>query len=73
VSLPRIPSFSGAKPKNLHVVTIEECTACKLEKKRDFRAGDYITKISGTCEGCKNPMMITLIYGEKEAGVKGRS
>jgi carbamate kinase len=37
MSLPPFPSFSGLKPSELHVYTIEECQNCKQKTKRDFK------------------------------------
>ena len=65
MSLPPFPSFSGQKPSDLHVFTIEECQNCKQKTKRDFMVGDYITAAAGTCEKCQGQKTISLIYGEK--------
>lgn len=65
MSLPPFPSFSGQKPSELHVYTIEECQDCKQKTKRDFRTGDYIAGEAGTCEKCHGKKLITLIYGER--------
>jgi len=65
MSLPMFPSFSGAKPNQLHVFTIEECPVCKQKTKRDFRVGDYVTGVGGTCEKCQTQRTIALIYGEQ--------
>lgn len=65
MSLPPFPSFSGLKPNELHIYTIEECQNCKQKTKRDFKTGDYIAGAAGTCEKCQGQKMITLIYGEK--------
>jgi hypothetical protein len=67
MSLPPFPSFSGTKPSELHVFTIEECQSCRQKTKRDFKVGDYITGAAGTCEKCQGQKMIIQIYGEKVA------
>jgi len=65
MSLPMFPSFSGTKPSDLHIFTIEECPVCKQKLKRDFRVGDYIMGAGGTCEKCQTKRTIVLIYGEQ--------
>jgi hypothetical protein len=65
MSLPPFPSFSGLKPGELHVYTIEECGSCKQKTKRDFKTGDYVAGAAGVCEKCKGQKTIILIYGEK--------
>ena len=65
LSLPLFPSFSGSRPGDLHVYTIEECQNCKQKTKRDFRTGDYITGDAGVCEKCQGHKMVVLIYGDK--------
>ena len=63
-SLPPIPSV-GQKEKSPHVVyTIVECQSCHAKVKRAFAAGDYVTKEEGTCDACKGPRRISLIYSE---------
>jgi hypothetical protein len=65
MSLPPFPSFSGRKPSELKVYTIEECQSCKQKMKRDFKVGDYIMSAAGTCEKCQGQKLIVQIYGEK--------
>jgi hypothetical protein len=65
MSLPRIPSWSGVRPSELHVFTIDECRSCGQKSKRDFKVGDYITGEAGICEKCQGKRLIILIYGEK--------
>jgi hypothetical protein len=73
MSLPPFPSFSGLKPNQLHVYTIEECGNCKQKTKRDFKPGDYVAGIAGVCEKCQSKKIIILIYGEEVSPTrKGR-
>lgn len=65
MSLPPFPSFSGLKPSELHVYTIEECQNCKQKTKRDFKVGDYIAGTAGICEKCQGQKIVILVYGEK--------
>jgi len=65
MSLPPIPSTSGAKVSQLHVFTIEECQSCKEKTKRDFKVGDYIAGSAGACEKCHGQKIISMIYGEE--------
>jgi len=51
--------------KNKFIVyTIEECPVDGQKTKRAFQLGDYVTKESGKCPKCGNPMKITMIYAE---------
>lgn len=65
MSLPPFPSFSGTKPSELGVFTIEECQSCRQKTKRSFQVGDYITGAAGACEKCGGQKLIIQIYGEK--------
>jgi hypothetical protein len=73
MSLPPFPSFSGVKPSELHVYTVEECQGCRQKTKRDFKVGDYVMGAAGTCEKCQGKKLIVQIYGEKVPPSKGHS
>ena len=57
-------SSSQERKSKLLVFTIEECPACGQKTKRAFQLGDYVTKEEGTCDACKGPRRISLIYSE---------
>lgn len=44
--------------------TVEECTSCHKESKRDFKDGDFIFKESSECISCKGKLRISKIFGE---------
>jgi len=46
------------------VFTIEECPVCGQKTKRNFQAGDYVTKDGAKCTKCGNQTRISLIYAE---------
>jgi|TARA_B100001750_G_scaffold248366_1_gene278779 hypothetical protein len=57
----------GAPDKNspiLVVYTIEQCTKCKKQTKREFTEGDLVHKLTNDCKDCNEKLMISLIYGE---------
>jgi len=52
------------------VFTIEECPVCGQKTKRNFQAGDYITKDGAKCTKCGNQTRISLIYAESTKPTK---
>lgn len=46
------------------VLTTTECAKCSYKSMRKFAKGDYVYKTVGTCEKCREPMLITAIYAE---------
>ncbi len=47
--------------------TVEKCTSCGIERKRDFIAGDVLFAITDPCKSCKNPTRIEQIYAQIRA------
>jgi hypothetical protein len=47
------------------VYTIEECSACNLKTKREFKLGDYVFKEVGECSKCKGKTTISMIFSEQ--------
>jgi len=52
------------KKAEVPVLTTTECAKCSYKNMRKFAKGDYVYKTVGTCEKCKEPMLVTAIYAE---------
>ncbi len=59
-----LSKFSKKEEKK-RVVTVIRCEKCGKEEVREWREGDYIGKVVGTCE-CGGRKYIALIYAEGE-------
>jgi len=44
--------------------TVEQCTSCKFESKRNFKIGDYVFQETSSCASCDGKMQITQIFGK---------
>ncbi len=42
-----------------------ECLNCGYTLEREYRRGDYIGKVEGSCPKCGSPMIITAVYEER--------
>lgn len=50
--------------QKLTTKTVIKCIKCDYSETRDFKKGDYILKIEGTCPKCNSPVYIEAIYAE---------
>ena len=53
--------------KKIEIVTaytLQLCSSCKEESKREFSDGDYIFKEISKCSSCDGQVIITKIFGE---------
>ena len=44
--------------------TIEKCTSCKFESKREFKKGDFLFKEISLCDSCGGKIKVEKIFGE---------
>ncbi len=44
--------------------TIEKCKSCQMERKRNFKEGDYLFLETSKCDSCDGVMQIEKIFGE---------
>ncbi|MEM2123366.1 MAG: hypothetical protein QXE79_06990 [Candidatus Bathyarchaeia archaeon] len=47
------------------ILTVVECSKCKIKTIRNFQKGDYVNKRLEKCPNCDEDKMITAIYLEK--------
>ena len=53
-----------SKEKIIIAYTIEKCKSCSLERKRDFKEGDYLFAETSKCNSCEGILQIEKIFGE---------
>jgi hypothetical protein len=53
-----------SKEKIIIAYTIEKCKSCNLERKRNFKEGDYLFAKISKCNSCEGVMQIEKIFGE---------
>ena len=53
-----------SKEKIVVAFTIEKCKSCTMERKRNFKEGDYLFADLSKCESCGGIMQIEKIFGE---------
>ncbi|MDH3611388.1 MAG: hypothetical protein OEM79_06470 [Nitrosopumilus sp.] len=53
-----------SKEKIIVAYTIEKCKACEMERKRNFKQGDYLFAETSKCDSCEGVMQIEKIFGE---------
>lgn len=53
-----------SKEKTVISYTVEKCNSCKLERKRNFKEGDYLFLSTTKCTSCDGMMIIEKIFGE---------
>ncbi len=63
ILMPKINVKKQSTPK-LTTKTVVKCTKCDYSETREFKKGDYILKIEGTCPKCNSPTYIEAIYAE---------
>ena len=44
--------------------TTEKCKSCQMERKRNFKEGDYLFLETSKCDSCDGVMQIEKIFGE---------
>jgi len=52
------------KEEKRSAYTIEQCSSCQKELKREFKKGDYVFKDTSSCSECEGQMLIIKIFGE---------
>jgi len=52
------------KEKPVVAYTVEKCTSCGKEQKREFRDGDMLFAESSECSACKAKTSISKIFGQ---------
>lgn len=63
--IPRTSIRRQVAPK-LTTKTVIKCVKCNYSEIRDFKKGDYILKLEGTCPKCNSPVYIEAIYAEAQ-------
>lgn len=53
-----------SKEKITIAYTLEKCTSCEMERKREFKEGDYLFSETTKCNSCEGQMHIEKIFGE---------
>jgi len=53
-----------SKEKIIIAYTVEKCRSCSLERKRNFKEGDYLFAQTSKCDSCGGTMQIEKIFGE---------
>ena len=53
-----------SKEKIIIAYTTEKCKSCNLERKRNFKDGDYLFAEGSKCNSCDGAMQIEKIFGE---------
>ena len=53
-----------SKEKTIVEYTVEKCKSCNLERKRQFKDGDFLFLDTSKCESCDGVMQIEKIFGE---------
>ena len=53
-----------SKEKTIVAYTIEKCKSCEMERKRNFKEGDYLFAETSRCDSCEGVMQIEKIFGE---------
>jgi len=53
-----------SKEKIIVAYTIEKCKSCEMERKRNFKEGDYLFSETSKCDSCEGMMQIEKIFGE---------
>lgn len=53
-----------SKEKIVVAYTIEKCKSCEMERKRNFKEGDYLFAETSKCDSCEGAMQIEKIFGE---------
>jgi len=53
-----------SKEKIVVAFTIEKCKSCSMERKRNFKEGDYLFAELSKCDSCEGIMQIEKIFGE---------
>jgi len=52
------------KKKITVAYTVEKCNKCGLEKKREYKAGDFLFTELSKCNSCSGVTFIEKIFGE---------
>lgn len=53
-----------SKEKTIIAYTIEKCKSCDMERKRNFKEGDFLFSEIQKCNSCDGTMRIEKIFGE---------
>ena len=53
-----------SKEKIVIDYTVEKCKSCEMERKRNFKEGDYLFAETSKCDSCEGVMQIEKIFGE---------
>jgi len=53
-----------SKEKIVLAYTVEKCTSCEMERKRNFKEGDYLFAETSKCNSCEGVLQIEKIFGE---------
>jgi hypothetical protein len=53
-----------SKEKITIAYTIEKCKLCSMERKREFKEGDFLFSETGKCNSCDGMMLVEKIFGE---------
>ena len=54
-----------SKKKIIIAYTIEKCSKCGMQRKREFIYGDYLFSESSKCNSCDGMTKIEKIFGEE--------
>ncbi len=54
-----------SKKKIIIAYTIEKCSKCGMQRKREFIDGDYLFSESSKCNSCDGTTIIEKIFGEE--------
>ena len=53
-----------SKEKIIIAYTVEKCKSCEMERKRNFKEGDYLFAETSKCNSCEGITRIEKIFGE---------
>lgn len=53
-----------SKEKTVVAYTVEKCKSCEMERKRNFKDGDYLFVETSKCNSCEGILQIEKIFGE---------
>jgi len=52
------------KEKTILAFSVEKCTNCNKEKRREFQEGDMLFAAGSRCIACSSPTSISKIFGQ---------
>ena len=53
-----------SKEKTVVSYTLEKCNSCSMERKRNFKEGDFLFSPTTKCNSCDGMMVVEKIFGE---------